>query len=63
MRCSPTAPPSRTTSRTSPPSAARRHEKAVALAEGHKARGVDSAVEAFVRPTVKEMVNKEDGTR
>ena len=42
---------------------ARRNEKAVALAEGHKARGVDSAVEAFVRPTVKEMVNKEDGTR
>ena len=34
----------------------------MALAEGHKARGIDSAVEAFVRLTVKETVNKEDGT-
>ena len=62
-RCSPTAPPSRTTSGTSHLAPlARRHEKAVALAEGHKARGIDSAVEAFVRLTVKETVNKEDGT-
>ena len=41
---------------------ARGHEKAAALAEGHKARGIDSAVEAFVRLTVKETVNTEDGT-
>ena len=41
---------------------ARGNEKAAALAEGHKARGIDSAVEAFVRRTVKETVINEDGT-
>ena len=41
---------------------ARGNEKAAALAEGHKARGIDSAVEAFVKRTVKETVNKDDGT-
>ena len=64
MRCSPTAPPSRTTSRTSPPS--RATAKAVALAKRHKThspRGTRrTAVEAFVRRTVKETVINEDGT-
>ena len=41
---------------------ARGDEKATALAEGHKARGIDSAVDAFVKRTVKETVLKEDGT-
>jgi len=41
---------------------ARGDEKAAALAEGHKARGIDSAVDAFVKRTVKETVRKEDGT-
>ena len=40
---------------------ARGDEKASALAEGQKARGIDSAVDAFVKRTVKETVHK-DGT-
>ena len=37
-------------------------EKAVALAKRHKTHGIDSAVEAFVRRTVKETVINEDRT-
>ena len=63
MRYSPTAPPTRTTSRTSPPSRAtarrRRHSAREAQdARRHRQR----AVEAFVRRKVKEKVINEDGT-
>ena len=62
MRYSPTAPPTRTTSRTSPPSRATARRRRHSAREAQDARHRQRAVEAFVRRKVKEKVINEDGT-
>ena len=60
MRCSPTAPPSRNLAHLA--TLARDGEKAAALGKRGTRRMASTAVEAFVRRTVKETVINEDGT-
>ena len=62
MRYSPTATPTRTTSRTSPPSRATARRRRHSAREAQDARHRQRAVEAFVRRKVKEKVINEDGT-